>query len=66
MATVEDHVTTALDTIALLAVSIGTLAGLWPYIHGWAIACGGVAVWFGVRVVDGAVSRWVDKFRRSP
>lgn len=50
---VEKHVTTGLDALALLLIAAGVLVGLWPVIAGWSIACGGGVVWLGVRVIDG-------------
>lgn len=50
---VEDHITTGLDALALLLIAAGVIAGLWPLIAGWSIACGGGVVFFGVRVIDG-------------
>lgn len=50
---VEKHVTTGLDALALLLFAAGVLAGLWPVIAGWSIACGGAVVFLGVRVIEG-------------
>jgi hypothetical protein len=52
---VEKHVTTGLDALALLLAAAGVLGGLWPVIAGWSIACGGVVVFLGVRFIDGDV-----------
>lgn len=60
---VEKHVTTALDALALLLFAAGVLAGLWPVIAGWSIACGGAVVFLGVRVSEGDVQAL---FRRKP
>lgn len=61
MASVEEHVTTFLDAVALLLIAAGVLAGLWPVIGGWSIACGGVVVFLGVRLVDGDLHSLVAK-----
>lgn len=60
---VEKHVTTGLDALALLLFAAGVLAGLWPLIAGWSIACGGVVVFLGVRLIDGDLQALV---RRKP
>lgn len=52
---VEKHVTTGLDAIGLLMLAAGVLAGLWPLIAGWSIACGGAVVFLGVRFSDGDI-----------
>lgn len=59
----EQHVTTGLDTLALLMFATGVLVGLWPLIAGWSVACGGVVVFLGVRVSEGDVQAL---FRRKP
>jgi hypothetical protein len=58
---VEELVTTALDALALLLIAAGVLVGLWPLIAGWSIACGGVVVFLGVRVIDGGVQGLVAR-----
>lgn len=60
---VEKHVTTGLDAIALLMLAAGVLAGLWPIIAGWSIACGGAVVFLGVRFSDGDIQAL---FQRKP
>lgn len=62
---VEDHVTTGLDALALVLVATGVLVGLWPLIHGWSIACGGGVVFLGVRVIDGGLAALAAKLRRA-
>jgi hypothetical protein len=62
---VEEHVTTALDALALLLLAAGVLCGLWPLIAGWSIACGGGVVFLGVRVIDGGTGRFLARFRKG-
>lgn len=62
---VEEHVTTTLDAAALVALAAGALAGLWPLIHGWSIACGGAVVFLGVRVIDGSLGRVAARVRKG-
>ena len=65
MGSVEEYVTTALDAIATLLIATGVLLGLWPLIHGWSVLCGGVTLLLCVRVIDGAVSRPLDRSRKG-
>jgi len=62
---VEDHVTTGLDALALLLLAAGVLVGLWPLIHGWSIACGGGVVFLGVRVIDGSINHLLERKRET-
>lgn len=57
MRVVEELLITFLDALALLALAIGVLVGLWPLIHGWSIACGGAVVFLGVRVSEAIAAR---------
>jgi len=43
-------VTTALDVLALLAVAGGVGLGLWPVLHGYAVAVAGVVLGAGSAV----------------
>jgi hypothetical protein len=54
---VEDLVNTFLDLLAVLALATGATVGLWPLIHGWSIACGGVVVFLGVRASEALANR---------
>lgn len=65
MASVEEHVTTALDVIATLLAAAGVVFGLWPLIHGWSVLCGGVALGLCVRVIDGGAARLLNRFRKG-
>lgn len=62
---VEDHITTGLDALALLLIAAGVLVGLWPLIAGWSIACGGGVVFLGVRVIDGDLQRLIVRKRKT-
>ena len=62
---VEKHVTTGLDALALLLLAAGVLVGLWPLIAGWSIACGGVVVFLGVRLIDGDVQALLQRAPRD-
>lgn len=62
---VEEHITSALDAVALLGIALGVLVGLWPLILGWSIACGGAVVFLGVRVIDGSLGRFAARVRKG-
>lgn len=62
---VEKHVTTGLDALALLLLAAGVLVGLWPLIAGWSIACGGAVVFLGVRLIDGDVQALLQRAPRD-
>jgi hypothetical protein len=62
---VEDHITTGLDALALLLLAAGVLLGLWPLIAGWSVACGGGVVFLGVRFIDGDLQRLVTRKRKT-
>lgn len=57
MRVVEELLITFLDALALLAVAVGVLVGLWPLIHGWSIACGGAVVFLGARASEALSAR---------
>lgn len=54
---VQEHVTTALDTAGVLVIAAAPLLGLWPLIGGWATAPAGVALLVGSWWADGGAKK---------
>lgn len=54
---VQEHVTTALDTAGILVVASAPLLGLWPLIGGWAAAPTGVVLMVGSWWADGGLAK---------
>lgn len=62
---VQEHVTTALDTAGVIALAAAPLLGLWPVIGGWASAPAGAVLMVGSWWADGGLAklklRWDGK-----
>jgi len=60
---VQEHVTTALDTLGILLIAAAPLLALWPVMGGWATGPAGAAVLAGSWWADGGLAKLKAKFR---